>query len=509
MYYPLLLQLYDNINLYQPTNKHCCLPVNPRWCMLDCLCWSLLAACCLLLAACCLLLAAPPGVSDAEAFLHERLGDLEAALRLHMAAVEKSNSHLLTALMSGRIPVLQLPGGLGVAGVGVSRPGSGRGKQVDAGLARKHVSDSSSSSNAETEAGQVQWGLGTLLQQLRAAQDAVQPAHSLGKTEAATPAAAAATAAASVAASLLQQLSPAASGHLHPQQQHQHQYQHQALQHPYLSSHHGSTGASSSATALQSTCCVCVDLHKAWMAELSPRLKLKGLGCSTVYSPLQSATGGIGAASNAATAAAAMAEVPQELAAAWQALQAALAFCKRNTKSSSSSGGSSAASRNQRHSSSSSKQHEADDAGGGKQLWFGLMDVYVSRVRSLQTAAGTSSPHKQPQHASQHANTAGAADGRLLESLAAAASRQLPPVALPEVLLAAAAALAGCIAHDLFSLLLDEVVCLMADHLPLLDIVGRVLQQHGSERFGEFRSTLLGLFGATAYESAIMQAANR
>ncbi|WIA09423.1 hypothetical protein OEZ85_008828 [Tetradesmus obliquus] len=70
-------------------------------------------------------------------------------------------------------------------------------------------------------------------------------------------------------------------------------------------------------------------------------------------------------------------------------------------------------------------------------------------------------------------------------------------------------ALAGCIAHELFSLLLDEVVAVMADCLPLLDIVARVLTQHGSERFGEFRATLLGLFGATAYESAIMQAANR
>jgi hypothetical protein len=58
-------------------------------------------------------------------------------------------------------------------------------------------------------------------------------------------------------------------------------------------------------------------------------------------------------------------------------------------------------------------------------------------------------------------------------------------------------------------LLFDEVVCSMADHLPLLDIVGRIIQQHGNERFGEFRSTLLGLFGATGYDSAIMSAANR
>eukprot|EP00775_Hariotina_reticulata_P011040 gene11040-11195_t len=53
------------------------------------------------------------------------------------------------------------------------------------------------------------------------------------------------------------------------------------------------------------------------------------------------------------------------------------------------------------------------------------------------------------------------------------------------------------------------VVCVMADHVPLLDIVSRVLQKHGHERFGEFRPTLLGLFGATADDGAILVAANR
>jgi hypothetical protein len=453
--------------------------------------------------------AAAAGVSDAEAFLHERLGDLEAALRLHMAAVEKTNSQLVTALMSGRIPVLQLPGSWGVGNAGValaSRPGSSKSRDVNIKaslIAKEDESKASNTSSSLAAAEQVQWGLAALLQQLKAVQDAVQPAAS-ASTEAAPPAAAAAAAAAAVATSLLQQLDPtaAAAANSHPHQQ-QYQYQQQALQHPYLLSQHGGVGASSSAMAQQSTCCVCVDLHKAWMAELSPRLKLKGLGCSTVgYSPLQSASGGFAGVSNAAAAAAV--ELPQELLAAWQALQAALAFCKRNTKSSSSSSSSSTASRQQRHSSSSSKkQNDADEVGGGRQLWFGLMDVYVVRVRSLQTSAGAST--QQQQHVSQYA----AADPQLLESLTAVAARQLPPAALPKVLLAAAAALARSVAHDLFRLLLDEVVCVMADHLPLLDIVGRVLQQHGSEHFGEFRSTLLGLFGATAYESAIMTAANR
>jgi hypothetical protein len=456
------------------------------------------------------------GVADAEAFLHERLGDLEAALRLHMAAVEKTNSQLVTALASGRIPVLQLPGGLGMCGAaaaGVSRQGSGLNKVLQqVGVAAGDHNSSSSSNRVQGE--QIQWGLGALLQQLQAQ-------HALQVSGTATPEVtqSAAATAASVAASLLQQLAPAASSHSH---QHQHQYQQHQLpaqqqqqqqQHPYLLSHHGGAGAGSSAAAtLQSACCVCVDLHKAWMAELSPRLKLKGLGYSAVYSPAQSGSGGIASASNAA-AAAALAEVPQELHAAWQALQAALAFCKRNTTSSSGSS-CSATGCSQRHSSSSSnKQREADEAGGGKQLWFGLMDVYVARMRSVPSNTAVSPAAAAPSHTrqqqQQHSQHQLAVTPQLLESLAAAAAGQLGPDALPKVLLAAAAALASCVAHDLFSLLLDEVVCVMADHLPLLDIVGRVLQQHGSERFGEFRSTLLGLFGATAYESAIMQAANR
>jgi hypothetical protein len=432
-----------------------------------------------------------------------------------MAAVEKTNSQLVSALTSGRIPVLQLPGGLGLcsaaaAAAGVSRQGSGISSRVlQAGLAAG--SDISSSTSSSSEQGeQVQWGLGALLQQLQAAQDAVQVSGA-ATPELVQPAAAAA---ATVAASLLQQLAPTTSSHTH---QYQQQHQAQQQQHPYLLSHHGGTGAGTSAAAAQRPCCVCVDLHKAWMAELSPRLKLKGLGYSAMYSPGHSGSGGIAGTNNAAAAAAALAELPQELLAAWQALQAALAFCKRNTTSSSSSSGGSgsATGRSQRHSSSGGKRHEANDAGGGKQLWFGLMDVYVARMRSIPHNTAASSASAAPSHTQQQQQQQQqsqqqlAVSPQLLESLAAAAAGQLGPAALSNVLLSAASAVASCVAHDVFSLLLDEVVCVMADHLPLLDIVGRVLQQHGSERFGEFRSTLLGLFGATAYESAIMQAANR
>lgn len=49
----------------------------------------------------------------------------------------------------------------------------------------------------------------------------------------------------------------------------------------------------------------------------------------------------------------------------------------------------------------------------------------------------------------------------------------------------------------------------MADHLALLGTVGRTIRQLGSERFGECRSTLLGPFVATGYDSADLAAANR
>jgi hypothetical protein len=52
------------------------------------------------------------GVADAEAFLHERLGDMEAALRLYLADVGASWARLEAALLEGRVQVLarQAPG---------------------------------------------------------------------------------------------------------------------------------------------------------------------------------------------------------------------------------------------------------------------------------------------------------------------------------------------------------------------------------------------------------------
>jgi hypothetical protein len=136
------------------------------------------------------------------------------------------------------------------------------------------------------------------------------------------------------------------------------------------------------------------------------------------------------------------------------------------------------------------------------------MDVFVGSLRGLHTPQQQQQQHenKAPHHHQQQPHQ----QQQLVLDLRHAACQQVPLKELPSILRRGAAAVAyQQILPGLLRLLLDEVVGCMADHLPLLDIVGRIIRQHGSERFGEFRSTLLGLFGATGYDSAIMAAANR
>jgi hypothetical protein len=136
------------------------------------------------------------------------------------------------------------------------------------------------------------------------------------------------------------------------------------------------------------------------------------------------------------------------------------------------------------------------------------MEVYVANLRGLRTT-GTQQPQPvQPQQQQQQQQQR--QQQQLVADLHSAAAQQIPLQDLPRILRAGGAAVAAQqMLPELLRLLLDEVVCCMADHLPLLDIVGRIIQQHGTERFGEFRSTLLGLLGATGYDSAILSAANR
>ncbi|GFR42939.1 hypothetical protein Agub_g3815, partial [Astrephomene gubernaculifera] len=64
----------------------------------------------------CIQLCRTAGVLDAEAYLHERLGDLETALELHLADVERRNRELEAAVCSGAIPCCH------VAGAGAGAP---------------------------------------------------------------------------------------------------------------------------------------------------------------------------------------------------------------------------------------------------------------------------------------------------------------------------------------------------------------------------------------------------
>jgi hypothetical protein len=138
-----------------------------------------------------------------------------------------------------------------------------------------------------------------------------------------------------------------------------------------------------------------------------------------------------------------------------------------------------------------------------QRCWFTLMETYVQRLRSQQSSSSSSKGGGGgvPQ---QHQPLQ-----QLLTGLEQAAAGACSVAAAEQVLQGAGAALARLALRDCYAFLLDDVISRMADHVPLLDIVTWVLSQHGGERFGDFRSTLLGLFGAYAYEFNIMRAANR
>ena len=61
------------------------------------------------------------GVTDAEAYLLERLGDVTAALRIYVGRLEAATSGLVDAVLSGRLPPSEL------IGINVSKSASGLG----------------------------------------------------------------------------------------------------------------------------------------------------------------------------------------------------------------------------------------------------------------------------------------------------------------------------------------------------------------------------------------------
>lgn len=433
--------------------------------------------------------AAAAGVCDGEAFLLERMGDLDAALRLYLSTTRRANSALQAAVLGGSVPLLLLPPGYWVPGWFDRRSTA----------ATRAFSSSSRDQSC--------FGMEQLVQQLECvAHMAAQASGSRnggGTTQSAAAAAPGAVqqaseqllaAAANVAATLLQQLDPSCAIDGSSKQ---------PSRGPPIpgSSLSGSldevTGPGAAALQLPPPM---IDLYKSWMAELSPRLRLKGLGAgvgTTVghfpgSTALLTAAGSSCGSSSSSMAGVHIPAVPAQLQAAWQALQAAVAFCQRNTRPSSSTPASSSAAAAGGSSSSSVAANAAQE------LWFQLMDVYVANLRSLHAhqqhqqqlgnAGQEAATQQQQQQHQQHGHLPKQQQERLVADLTRAASGQAPLQELPSVLRAGAAAVAaGQVLPGLLRLLLDEVVCSMADCLPLLDIVGRIIQQHGNERFGEFR----------------------
>ena len=202
---------------------------------------------------------------------------------------------------------------------------------------------------------------------------------------------------------------------------------------------------------------------------------------------------------------------PPELTAAWQSLQKVMACCSRTSRA-------------------ATRGHEAEEA---QQLWFKVMEYYIQRLRAVhqqqQGAALTQERTNHHQQDQQQGNgqvqlTSGTSESsqeqrqqqlastslpELLSKLELAAAGVLPLPAAVAALQAAATALEQQALRSCYSFMLDDIISRMADYVPLLDIVSHALRKHGGESFGEFRSTLLGLFGAYAYEQNIMRAANR
>jgi hypothetical protein len=479
--------------------------------------------------------AAAAGAADAEAYLHERLGDVAAALRLYLKQLGASGDALEAAVHAARgdgaAAIVTLPPQLAAAWEGGAGGGGGSGAQH---LGRR-----------EAAVAIVAW----LRRQLglRAA-GAPPTSAALASAFARHPAAAAAAAA-------------------HHQQQQVVAHRAQARRssssdggggreplRPQLIQAHGPAGArrpgglgrkhsgptpgsagggrqggglaeggstavtAEDAAALAASWQIRGDRHLQWIALLSPRARIRGAS---------SASSGGGGGGGAAE------RIPPEAAAAWRALEAAVSFCCRSSRE---------VSRLARADRGGSKEGEAGrrEREAAQAAWFAVLEAYVERLRRLKQqrdgAAAAVPPGRgdagglDPQRQQQQLG-GWSADAELhyaLQGLEAALSGAARPGAPPAVdgdrgpqaaatgeegvlaaaLAAARAALQRRALRDVYAACVDEAVAAMADHVPLPDIVARILARHGQECFGEFRPTLLGLFSAYAFEQAIMGAAN-
>jgi hypothetical protein len=405
-----------------------------------------------------------------------------------MANITAANSKLQAAMLSGEVQLLPLPqclmqklSQLQVTG---SPPGGAS-------------CDSPPSTNGDEHKGAAvtggsQWGLQPLIQQLQAAaasQDMAEPAKS-GAPSAAGSATFLLEAAAAVAMSLVQQLDvdpwqlpPTTDLSVLPGQAAVDEEAAQQQQ-PKLK--------------LSPAYAPAMHLQRLWMAAVSPRLRVKGV-----------AGGGGGPRAAAAGVSTSPFEfptdlsVPRELLSVWQSLQAGIAFCLRN----SSTGSSGSSSKKAVHTQHMDPSEEGPTA-GDHHLWFSLMDVYVEKLRDTQVeqlsgswrqqqpgeqrmpAAHQQQQWQRPSQAGSSADgsSADAAGGQreaLGAALGAARQGQLQFQELPRVLCSGAAAVAAAALHELFGLLCDELVRDMADHVPLLAIVRRVLQVSQQQHLAE------------------------
>lgn len=293
------------------------------------------------------------GVTNAEAFLHERLGDMEAAVQLHLRAVNGAADALEGALLAGRLPVMEPSAALSVGSLGLLAAAPQQQQ------ARGGGGSGSSRSCAET-AEQLAAALESMLAEVERPAgpppSSSEPPGPSGKppTQGGTAAVPRHSGAAAAAAAALAGAERGLAAHG-----------------SRLSGASTEMGVDPYQLFHQT---VATDLHIAWLQALSPRLRPwqgrragdavgHGHGDATMLGRSRS-TGGSTRGTRGMTHAVAAAGAPPEAVALWQALQAGLAFCERSSRAAT----------------AAARGAEAQDA---QAHWFALLNALVARLQRL------------------------------------------------------------------------------------------------------------------------------
>ncbi len=219
------------------------------------------------------------------------------------------------------------------------------------------------------------------------------------------------------------------------------------------------------------------------------------------------------------------AEVPEQLSVSWRALTAALGFCQRSSRVAARQQQAAApppSSRTERGAALRSEGGETPPplltseppysslphpSGAAADSWLGLLDVFIDRLRNLR---------QEQQHGEGGSSVAEVMRAGPLSPLTAL--RHIYAVVVEEIVgrmaeqLPLAQVSVGCFvhnkdrnngcAHTFPRKILRRCVA-------VVQVVQHLAQRYATSTFGEFRSTLLGLFSACAYERNIISAANR